>query len=70
MIFLFSFIVGVYYPPSIENSTGNIVKLITFWALEIAFVFATSMPSWMIFLKAGQAIAYWMVFAFEPLELM
>jgi hypothetical protein len=60
----------VYYPPSIENSTGKIVKFTTFWALEMALVFATSIPYWMIFLKAEHTIAYWIVFAFEPLEPM
>jgi hypothetical protein len=48
----------VYYPPSIENSTGKMLKFTTLCALEIAFVFATSMPSWIIFFKAGHAIAY------------
>jgi hypothetical protein len=58
MIFLLSFIVGVYYPPSIENSTGKMLKFTTLCALEIAFVFATSIPSWIIFFKVGHAIAY------------
>lgn len=70
MIFRFSFNVGVSYPPSIENSKGKIVKLTTFWALEMALELAISRPSWMIFLKAGHPIASWTVFAFDPLALM
>lgn len=68
--FLFSFKVGVNSPPYIENSTGNIANFDIFCALDIAFLFAISIPSFIILRRPWHYNAYLTVFAFEPLELM
>jgi hypothetical protein len=41
-------------------------NLCIFWAFEMAFAFAASMPVWMAFRKALHLAAYLTVVAFEP----
>lgn len=69
MIGLFSFIVGVNSPPSIEKSPFRIVHFYTCYAFDIDFSLAFFIPASIAFLTFSQLRAYSTVVAVDPIDL-
>lgn len=70
IILRFSFKVGVSSPESTPNSLLIIINFWTFWAPEIAFLFAAAIPSSISLFNVLQAIACSTVVALDPLGLI